>query len=49
MCGYAVIERSDAVPAPPNKAMELTIKSVLSLAKRRARATPLSLAAHRRR
>ena len=31
---------------PPNKCMELTVKSVVSFAKRRAKATPLFPAAH---
>ena len=34
---------------PPNKCMELTVKGVMSFAKRRAKATPLFPAAHARR
>ena len=39
----------ELIAVPPNKAMELTVKGVPSLAKRRARATSLSFAAHPRR
>ena len=36
----------EASEAPPNKCMELTVKSVVPFAKRRAKATPLFPAAH---